>query len=73
MPIPEKVYVPAAKDPGLGHFIVSIIKSIVRIFAGVSLAVGGYYLGYNDWGFWIIIAGVAFVVAEVLGILEEIV
>jgi hypothetical protein len=45
----------------------------VRIFAGVSLAVGGYYLGYNDWGFWIIIAGVAFVVAEILGIVEEIV
>jgi len=73
MPIPERVYVPAAKDPGLGHFYISLIKSVVRIGAGISLALGGYYLGANDWGFWILIAGVAFVLAEILGIVEEIV
>ena len=40
MPIPEKVFVPASKDPGKGHFYVSLVKSGIRILAGVSLIFG---------------------------------
>mgnify|MGYP001191228352 FL=1 len=29
MPIPEKIIIPANKDPGDGHFAVSIVKSIL--------------------------------------------
>ena len=62
MPIPEKIIVPAGKDPGKGHFYVSLVKSGLRIVAGCCLVFGQ-----------IITAGVLFVVAELLGILEEIV
>ncbi len=62
MPIPEKVIVPAAKDPGLGHFYVSMIKSFLRIAAGATL-INGLFLA----------AGILFIVAELLGILEELV
>ena len=44
MPIPERVFVPAAKDPGLGHFAVSIVKSIFRFIASGLMAVAGYIL-----------------------------
>ena len=71
MPIPERIIMPATKDPGMGHFYVSLVKSAVRIVAGVSMIYGGYYLEY--WGTPFIIAGVGFVIAEALGILEEIV
>jgi hypothetical protein len=50
------------KDPGRGHFYVSIVKSFVRIFAGVALINGN-----------LIIAGISFIVAELLGIVEELV
>jgi hypothetical protein len=53
---------PAAKDPGRGHFYVSLAKSIIRIVAGGALATGFFV--------W---AGALFVVAEVLGIVEEVV
>ena len=62
MPIPEKVIIPAAKDPGLGHFYVSIAKSVLRLGAGATLILGMF-----------VAAGVLFIVAEVLGIIEEIV
>ena len=76
MPIPERIYVPkndkdeeessgitpAGKDPGKGHFYVSLVKSVVRIGAGVSLLFGSLL--------W---AGVLLIVAESLGIVEEIV
>lgn len=62
MPIPEKVIIPAAKDPGTGHFYVSMIKSFLRIAAGATL-INGLFLP----------AGILFIVAELLGILEEIV
>lgn len=42
------------------HFTISMIKSAVRIAAGVDLALG------NIW-----YAGVLLVIAEVLGIVEE--
>lgn len=62
MPIPEKVFIPAAKDPGKGHFYVSIVKSVLRIAAGGTLITGAF-----------VTAGILFIVAELLGILEEIV
>jgi hypothetical protein len=50
------------KDPSRGHFYVSIAKSFIRIFAGIALIDGS-----------LIIAGVSFIIAELLGIVEEIV
>ena len=55
MPIPEKVFVPASKDPGKGHFYVSLVKSGIRILAGVSLIFGG-----------VMLAGALLIGAEVL-------
>ena len=62
MPIPEKVIIPAAKDPGRGHFYVSLAKSVTRIAAGVFLIQGN-----------IVGAGCLLIGAELLGIVEEIV
>tara|TARA_B100000900_G_C20318331_1_gene609099 strand:- start:373 stop:624 length:252 start_codon:yes stop_codon:yes gene_type:complete len=83
MPIPEKVIIPASKDPGMGHFAVSIVKSIFRFVASGLLAVAGYNLWtgellYTDFfvtevGFLMMLAGATFFLAEVLGIVEEIV
>jgi hypothetical protein len=53
---------PQPKDTSKGHLLVSLVKSIVRIIAGIALYNGA--LG---------IAGALIVVAEVLGILEELV
>jgi hypothetical protein len=50
------------KDPSKGHFYVSLIKSVLRIGAGVSLIM----VGFPE-------AGTLFIVAECLGILEELV
>lgn len=50
------------KDTSRGHFYVSIAKSFIRIFAGIALIDGSF-----------IIAGVSFIVAELLGIVEELV
>jgi hypothetical protein len=50
------------KDPSRSHFYVSIVKSFVRIFAGIALIDGS-----------LVIAGVSFIIAELLGIVEEIV
>lgn len=62
MPIPEKIIIPASKDPGKGHFYVSLVKSVLRIAAGGFLITGN-----------LLLAGSLFIVAEVLGIVEEIV
>ncbi len=62
MPIPEKVIIPAAKDPSRGHFYVSLVKSGFRIAAGVALIQGQF-----------ITAGALLILAEILGIVEEIV
>ena len=75
MPIPERVYVPvteqpkspkgitpAPKDPGMGHFYVSLVKSFLRIGAGGSLLYGN-----------LLVAGILFIVAELLGILDALV
>ena len=50
------------KDTSKGHFYVSLVKSIIRIGAGCWLMQGN-----------VLIAGVCFILAEVLGIVEEIV
>lgn len=47
-------------DPSKKHFYISIIKSVVRIVAGVTLFYGNYAA-----------AGCLLVIAEFLGILEE--
>ena len=51
-----------SKDTSRGHFWVSLAKSAIRIFAGGVLMAG------NIW-----LAGVCIVLAEVLGIVEELV
>jgi hypothetical protein len=50
------------KDTSKGHFYVSLVKSVLRITAGGALIAG-----------FIVHAGVLFIVAEVLGIVEELV
>ena len=50
------------KDTSCGHFYVSMVKSFIRIFAGMALINGS-----------LVIAGVSFIVAELLGIVEELV
>ena len=54
----------AAKDPGRGHFYVSMIKSAIRFLGyGIMLGAGGA----------VAYAGIALILAEVLGIAEELV
>lgn len=50
------------KDTSKGHFYVSLVKSVFRIAAGISLALG-----------FLQAAGGLLVLAEVLGIAEELV
>ena len=50
------------KDTSKGHFYVSLAKSFIRIVAGVCLVVG-----FPVW------CGVGIIVAEALGIIEELV
>lgn len=51
------------------HKYVSFVKSGVRIIAGVALASGGW-LEMNPYILW---AGILLVVAELLGVVEELV
>lgn len=50
------------KDVSKGHFYVSLVKSAVRIAAGACLIQGN-----------LLMAGICFIMAEVLGIVEELV
>jgi len=50
------------KDTSKGHFYVSLAKSLIRITAGGALVTG-----------FVMHAGVLLIVAEALGILEELV
>jgi hypothetical protein len=50
------------KDTSRGHFYVSLAKSAIRIVAGGCLITGN-----------LLMAGVCFIMAEVLGIVEEMV
>ena len=63
MPIPEHIIVPAGKDPGKGHFYVSLIKSSLRL-VGCLVAV---YTGS------IVLLALFLGAAEILGIAEELV
>ena len=60
MPIPEKIIIPAGKDPGQFHFYVSLVKSVIRIGAGIALIMGS-----------LVWAGALLIAAEFLGIVEE--
>lgn len=51
------------KDTSLGHFYVSLVKSIFRLGAGTSLVLAG--------SGWIAVAGVCIMIAEILGMVEE--
>ena len=57
------------KDPGMGHFVVSLLKSGVRIIGYVFLMTAGVSTGISA----IVYAGIALTIAEMLGILEEVV
>jgi len=48
-----------------------MIKSVVRMFAAGALIAGGYYL--EAFGGWVMVAGAGFMLAEALGVVEEIV
>jgi hypothetical protein len=50
------------KDTSKGHFYVSIVKSAVRIAAGAALIMGS-----------LVVCGVLIILAEILGIVEELV
>lgn len=50
------------KDTSKGHFIVSLAKSVLRIFAGITFICGSMMFG-----------GALLIAAEALGILEELV
>ena len=50
------------RDPSKRHFYVSLVKSVLRIGAGTSLIM----VGFPE-------AGILLIVAEVLGIVEELV
>ena len=66
----------------MNHFTVSMVKSVLRILAGGVLAYAGYELwAANDYtdiviaysGYLMMFSGIGFVMAEVRGIVEEIV
>lgn len=50
------------KDTSKGHFYVSIVKSAVRIAAGIALIMGAF-----------VVTGALIILAEILGIVEELV
>ena len=50
------------KDTSKGHFYFSIVKSVLRIAAGVCLIEGSFVL-----------SGALFILAEAFGIIEEVV
>lgn len=60
----------SSKDPGKGHFYVSIVKSVIRIGAGGCIVKFGYDFQAVDL---LMYAGLLIIAAEVLGIVEEVV
>ena len=48
------------KDPSKKHFYISLVKSVIRITAGVALIFGNF-----------VAAGILLIAAEVLGVVEE--
>lgn len=51
------------RDTSYGHFVVSLLKSATRIAAGIALI----------WPGSLVLAGIFFILAEFLGIVEELV
>ena len=61
-------------DPGKGHFYVSIVKSVIRIAAGVCLIMVPSIWTVQGWESSLVMyAGILLIAAEVRGIVEEIV
>lgn len=59
------------RDTSKGHFYVSLVKSFLRIAAGVALMLAGS--DFMLMASWLMVAGGLFIVAELMGILEELV
>tara|TARA_B100000085_G_C18520031_1_gene503308 strand:- start:462 stop:650 length:189 start_codon:yes stop_codon:yes gene_type:complete len=57
------------KDPSYNHFAVSLVKSVFRIVASGLLVYGGWQMN----NYFIMAAGAGLFLAEVLGIIEEVV
>ena len=57
------------KDTSKGHFYVSLVKSVFRIITAILLI----YVGWQYSFFWLQVAGGTLLVAELLGIVEELV
>jgi len=57
------------KDTSKGHFYVSLVKSALRIAAGVFFVIAGSAISSS----WIFSGGVLLIFAELLGIVEELV
>jgi len=60
------------KEPGSGHFWVSLVKSLIRMAGGICLIMIGFDQQVQG-GQMIQYAGLALVIAECLGIIEEMV
>ncbi len=59
------------KDTSKGHFYVSIVKSFVRVAAGTALILSAVEPFHADK--FIIATGALLIIAEILGIVEEVV
>lgn len=59
------------RDTSPGHFYVSLAKSFIRIVAGITLVLAGTDTALMNQ--WLMVAGGMFMVAELLGIVEELV
>lgn len=59
------------KDTSKGHFYVSLVKSFVRIAAGTALVISAIEPFSAEK--FLIAAGALLIVAELLGIVEEVV
>jgi hypothetical protein len=58
------------KDTSRGHFYVSLVKSALRIVAGGCFVMSGYAIMH---GGWLVAGGALLIMAEILGIAEELV
>lgn len=59
------------KDVSKGHFYVSLVKSFVRVAAGVALIMSTTEPFYVDH--FVVAAGALLIGAEILGVVEELV
>lgn len=59
------------KDTSKGHFYVSLVKSFVRVAAGTAFIMSVVEPFYGDK--FIIAGGALLIVAEILGVVEELV